>query len=129
MSTAVKPVNKTFAAGKWMPKDLDTLSRWMTRIMEKAEQDTGPLKPVVEDLKNFIENDAEAYMFFNQMFSEVPKGKSASPTGLPQVRDYQHMLRLFSVILTHAPAYQCVRASDATVNSPQISYYVVGRYR
>lgn len=31
--------------------------------------------------------------------------------------------------LTHAPAYQCVRASDATVNSPQISYYVVGRYK
>lgn len=30
---------------------------------------------------------------------------------------------------THAPAYQCVRASDATVNSPQISYYVVGRYK
>lgn len=31
--------------------------------------------------------------------------------------------------LTHAPAYQCVRASDATVNSPQISYYVVGKYK
>lgn len=31
--------------------------------------------------------------------------------------------------LTHAPAYQCVRGSDAIVNSPQISYYVVGRYR
>lgn len=31
--------------------------------------------------------------------------------------------------LTHAPAYQCVRASDAVVNSPQISYYVVGRYK
>lgn len=31
--------------------------------------------------------------------------------------------------LTHAPAYQCVRASDATVSSPQISYYVVGRYK
>ena len=31
--------------------------------------------------------------------------------------------------LTHAPAYQCVRASDAMVNSPQISYYVVGRYK
>ena len=114
MSTAVKPVNKTFAAGKWMPKDLDTLSRWMTRIMEKAEQDTGPLKPVVEELKNFIENDAEAYMFFNQMFSEVPKGKSTSPTGLPQVRDYQHMLRLFNVILTHAPAY----SEDGLVGFP-----------
>lgn len=31
--------------------------------------------------------------------------------------------------LTHAPAYQCVRGSDVIVNSPQISYYVVGRYK
>ena len=31
--------------------------------------------------------------------------------------------------LTHAPAYQLVRASDATVRNPQISYYVVGRYK
>lgn len=31
--------------------------------------------------------------------------------------------------LTHAPAYQCVRASDAIVRAPQISYYVVGRYK
>lgn len=31
--------------------------------------------------------------------------------------------------LTHAPAYQCVRASDAVVRAPQISYYVVGRYK
>lgn len=31
--------------------------------------------------------------------------------------------------LTHAPAYQCVRASDATVDGPQISYYVVGKYK
>lgn len=31
--------------------------------------------------------------------------------------------------LTHAPAYQCVRGSDAIVDSPQISYYVVGRYK
>lgn len=31
--------------------------------------------------------------------------------------------------LTHAPAYQCVRASDATVDSPQISYYVIGKYK
>ena len=31
--------------------------------------------------------------------------------------------------LTHAPAYQCVRASDAVVKAPQISYYVVGKYK
>lgn len=31
--------------------------------------------------------------------------------------------------LTHAPAYQLVRASPATVRSPQISYYVIGKYK
>jgi hypothetical protein len=31
--------------------------------------------------------------------------------------------------LTHAPAYQCVRASDATLRNPKISYYVVGKWK
>lgn len=31
--------------------------------------------------------------------------------------------------LTHAPAYQCVRASDATLSTPRIAYYVVGKYK
>ena len=31
--------------------------------------------------------------------------------------------------LTHAPAYQCVRASSATLRNPRISYYVVGKYK
>ncbi len=105
MNTPMKPANKTFAAGKWMPKDRETLANWLKKIMDKADKDTGPLKPVVEDLKNFIENDPDAYMFFNLMFEQVPGDKSKSPTGLPQVRDYQHMLRMFNVILTHAPSF------------------------
>ena len=114
MSMPCKPMNKTFAAGKWMPKDRETLACWLRKIMDKAEKDTGPLKPVVADLKNFIENDADAYMFFNQMFSEVPADRTESPTGLPQVRDYQHMLRLFNVILTHAPSF----SEDGLVGFP-----------
>ena len=105
MNSPVKPKNKMFAAGKWMPEDRKTLTQWLLKIMEKAEKDTGPLKPVLEDFKNFIETDADAYLFFSQMFGEVPADKTLSPTGLPQVRDYQHMLRLFNVILTHAPDF------------------------
>lgn len=105
MSSAVKPINKTFAAGKWIPRDRETLVAWMKKIMAKAEKDTGPLLPVVENLKSFIENDAKAYMFFNQMFDEVPADKSKALPDLPQVRDYQHMMRLFNVILTHAPSF------------------------
>ncbi|MST99560.1 hypothetical protein FYJ85_21260 [Victivallaceae bacterium BBE-744-WT-12] len=49
MNSPVKPKNKMFAAGKWMPKDRETLTQWLLKIMEKAEKDTGPLKPVLED--------------------------------------------------------------------------------
>lgn len=105
MNTTNKPINKTFIASKWMPRDRETLTNWMKKIMAKAEKDTGPLLPVVENFKNFIETDAKAYMFFNQMFDEVPAEKSRMLTGVPQVRDYQHMLRLFNVILTHAPSF------------------------
>lgn len=101
----LKPSQKTFTVGKWMPSDQETLSAWLKKIMEKADKDTGPLLPSVENLKNFIENDAKAYMFFNQMFDQVSRKQKESPTGLPQVRDYQHMLRLFNAIMTHAPEF------------------------
>lgn len=63
MSTTIKPINKTFTAGKWMPRDRETLVNWMQKVMDKAEKDTGPLLPVVENLKNFIETDARPTCF------------------------------------------------------------------
>lgn len=105
MNNASKPINKTFAAGKWMPRDRETLNNWLKKIMQKGELSKAPLKPVIKDFKNFIETDPQAYMFFTQMFDQVPADKTLSPTGVPQVRDYNHMLQLFNVILTHAPDF------------------------
>lgn len=105
MNTSQKSINKTYLAGKWMPSDQETLNAWMNKIMQKGEKDTRPLLPVIENLKNFIETDPKAYMFFNQMFDQVAAKEKTSPSGLPQVRDYNHMLRLFNVIMTHAPEF------------------------
>jgi phosphatidylserine decarboxylase len=105
MSVDTKPIRKTYNVGQWMPSDQETLAAWMRKIMAKAELDTGPLLPSVQNLKDLIENDAKAYMFFTQMFDEVSPRRKTSPAGLPQVRDYEHMLRLFNVILTHAPEF------------------------
>lgn len=105
MSSSLKPINKTFAAGKWMPSDQETLTAWLKKIMSKAETSDLPLLPVIEDFKNFIETDPKAYMFFTQMFDQVSESKKTSPSGLPQVRDYQHMLQLMNVIMTHAPEF------------------------
>ena len=60
--------NHSFAPGHWMPHDQKTLVEWMRKIMDKADKCDKPLLPVVENLKHFIEHDAKAYMFFNQMF-------------------------------------------------------------
>lgn len=105
MEKNIKPIDKTFMVGKWMPSDQETLVAWMKKIMEKADKQTGPLLPTVEKLKNFIETDPKAYMFFTQMFDQVAKNKTKSPANLPQVRDYQHMLSLFNVIMTHSPEF------------------------
>lgn len=105
MKDVIKPRNKTFTVGKWMPSDYETLRSWMEKIMAKAEKSDAPLLPVIENFKNFIETDPKAYMFFTQMFDQVAHTHKTSPADLPQVRDYQHMLQLMNVIMTHAPDF------------------------
>ena len=105
MNTPQKPIKKTFLAGKWMPSDQETLNAWMKKTMDKEAASTRPLSPTLENFKNFIESNPKAYMFFTQMFNQVPANETKSPSGLPQVRDYNHMLRLFNVMMTHAPEY------------------------
>ena len=94
-----------YLAGQWMPSDQAVLDSWSEKIIAKAEKDSSDLLPVVQDLKTLIETDAKAYMFFSQMFDEVPEERKTTPAGKMQVRDYEHMLRLFNTIMTHAPEF------------------------
>ncbi|WNN45479.1 phosphatidylserine decarboxylase family protein [Winslowiella toletana] len=105
MNNEINPCDKTFTIGKWMPSDQKTLTEWLLRIMNKAENNDTPLLPAVQNFKDFIESDPKAYMFFNQMFDQVGRDKKLSPGGLPQVRDYHHMLSMINVIMTHAPDF------------------------
>ena len=105
MSPVTHSARAPYCVGKWMPSDQAVLEGWFRKIMAKADQGTGPLLPAVEDLKRLIETDAKANMYFVQMFDQVSTRRKTSPSGLPQVRDYEHMLRLFNVIMTHAPEF------------------------
>lgn len=124
MSNMLKPINKTFTVGKWMPSDEATLRAWMEKILAKAQKSEAPLLPVIENFKNFIETDPKAYMFFTQMFDQVAKSRKDSPANLPQVRDYQHMLELMNVIMTHAPDFD----ETGLVGFP-LMQYLIGQWR
>ena len=54
-----------------------------------------------------IEGDTRIYLLFSSMFEQIPKKKpySKSPTGLRQVRDYEHMLLVLNHLLTTAPSW------------------------
>lgn len=99
------PARTPYCVGKWMPSDQAVLDAWFDKIAAKAERDDGPLLPAVEQLKTLIETNAKAYMFFTQMFDQVPEWRRKDPAKHRQVRDWRHMLRLFNVIMTHAPEF------------------------
>lgn len=100
-----KPVN--YRVGKWLPSDQVFLEQMMSRLIAETDTDAKELEPVVEEFKDLIEGDAEIYMLFNQMFTQVPTKApyNNDPTGMPQVRDYKHMLQLINQILSTAPEF------------------------
>ena len=96
-----------YRVGKWLPSDQVVLDRWLGDHIKAVDANPQPLLPVVEEFKDLIEGDAEIYMFFHQMFEQLPRTAQfqVTPIGSPQVRDYRHMLDLINGIMTTAPYF------------------------
>lgn len=97
-----------FRVGEWLPSDHAILEKWLIDLInEVAAADVLPLHPVIEDFQVLIEGDPEIFMYFNQMFTQVPNRPpyNRSPTGKPQVKNYQQMLILMNYIITTTPKF------------------------
>lgn len=96
-----------YRVGEWLPSDQAVLDRWLEDQIRAVDANPMPLRPVVREFKEVLEGDPEIYMFFHQMFGQLPRGGPfrEDPTGASQVRDYKHMLKLINSILTTAPAF------------------------
>ncbi|KAF5314220.1 hypothetical protein D9758_018176 [Tetrapyrgos nigripes] len=98
--------------GGWLPKDHRVLESWLSKKFKKVQQRGGipnfSWHPVITEFRELIENDADLYMVFHQMFEQVPTKPpyNNDPTGKPQIRNYMKMLSLFDCILTEAPEYE-----------------------
>ncbi|OQA29021.1 MAG: phosphatidylserine decarboxylase [Verrucomicrobia bacterium ADurb.Bin345] len=96
-----------YRVGQWLPSDQQVLDQWLGGLIRETESANQPLLPVIQEFKELIEADAEIYMLFNQMFTQVPRRPPFlnDPTGKPQIRDYHHMLQLLNRIMTTAPEF------------------------
>jgi phosphatidylserine decarboxylase len=96
-----------YRVGKWLPSDEAMLDRWLADHIRAVAENPKPLHPVVQEFGALIENDPALYMYFHQMFEELPHGEQFKhdPTGRRQIRDYKHMLELINGVMTTAPAY------------------------
>lgn len=108
-----------FRVGKWLPSDQRVLNRWLAHHIALADAANGPLHPVIQRFQDFIEADAQVFMWFCQMFEQVSRKPpyNLDPTGQPQLRDYRQMLRVLNVIMTKAPQFNATELVGFPINA------------
>jgi phosphatidylserine decarboxylase len=96
-----------FRVGQWLPSDHAVLTQWLDSLIAEVERHPKPFHPVIRAFQEFIEGNADIYMLFSEMFTQVPRKPpyNKNPAGGPQVRHYQHMLKLLNAIMTKAPEF------------------------
>lgn len=96
-----------YNVGKWLPSDQVVLDNWLQKLILETEADDRELLPEVAEFQELIESDPEIFMYFHQMFEQIPhKAKfSHDPTGNPLVKDYFHMLQYINQVMTKAPEF------------------------
>jgi len=105
--SAALPARHPYRVGRWLPQDQRILDEWLTELVREVDSTDEPLRPVMQELQDLIEADPALYMYFHQMFAQVPHEPpyDRTPGGAPQVRDYRHMIRLINHILGTAPVF------------------------
>ncbi|HEX8104053.1 MAG TPA: phosphatidylserine decarboxylase family protein [Solirubrobacteraceae bacterium] len=105
--TPVTPVVRNYRVGEWLPSDHAILTSWLAEQVAKAERDDAPLAPVLVEFQDLIESNAELYMLFTAMFTQIPTKPpyNQDPSGEPQIRSYEQMLSVLNVILTTTPEF------------------------
>lgn len=92
MAPKATPLIVRHRIGGWLPRDQNVLRAWIAKQLEKCNhpsRQTKAFAPVIQDFQNLIEQDAEVWMAFHQMFEQVPTKPpyDKDPNGEDQVRD------------------------------------------
>ncbi|KAI1817206.1 Phophatidylserine decarboxylase-domain-containing protein [Poronia punctata] len=116
--------SKVHRHGSWLPTDHRVQHAWLAKQISHvdANPDT-PLAPVLVEFKQLIEGDARLFMYFSQMWEEIPLKKPyyKDPTGKKrQIRDYRHMLATMNHIFAQAPQWSEAAFGVGMVGVPMV---------
>jgi phosphatidylserine decarboxylase len=100
---------------------------WLSKQIEHVDNHKPKeLIPVLQEFKEFIEGNTRIYMYFNQMWTEVPRKKPyyKDPTGSKrQIRDYRHMLATLNHVFTQAPQWNDAAFGVGMVGVPMVCIF------
>lgn len=112
--------------GAWLPRDHRIHREFLHRATKHADAHPDKdLTPALKEFKHFIESTPRVYMYFVQMFDEIPRKPPywRDPTGTRQIRDYHHMLGVLNHILTRAPEWTDAAEAVGVVGVPMCAIF------
>ena len=114
----INNIAPTYRVGEWLPSDQQVLNDWLADLVDEvaAVKVKKPFHPVIQELQDLIESDAEIYALVTMMFDQVPRKYEHSQYG-KQVRDYKHFLELLNAIMTKSPTYNVTGCVGFPINA------------
>lgn len=107
-----------YCVGKWRASDEHAFSTWMDGLHEAATTATA-LHPTVQALRQCVLHDPALFALANQMFEQIPHEPryDVDPTGQVQVRSFEQVLRMISVVLVTPPAFNQSGLTGLPINA------------
>ncbi|KAI1390542.1 Phophatidylserine decarboxylase-domain-containing protein [Hypoxylon trugodes] len=119
--------HRTHRHGAWLPADHRVQHEWLKTQIEHVDKSSKKeLISVLKEFKKLIEGNSRIYMYFNQMWEEIPLKKPyyKDPTGTKkQIRDYRHMLDVLNHIFTQAPQWTDAAFGVGMVGVPMVGIF------
>jgi phosphatidylserine decarboxylase len=112
--------------GAWLPADNRVHREWLDRTIDHIDQHgEKELIPVLREFKQLIEENPRIYMYFTEMWDEIPNKApyQNDPTGESQIRDYRHMLQVLNHVFGRAPEWTDAAASVGMVGVPMAAIF------
>lgn len=107
-----------YCVGEWRDSDQQAFSAWIENLRDATSPATA-LHPCVQALQDDVLRDATLFALANQMFEQIPHTNAydCDPTGQPQVRSFEHLLRMINVVLTTPPAFNQSGLTGLPINA------------